>query len=206
MKTIYLALTLILAIAMPLTTLAQNYDESKVAAYTLPDPLVGNDKKVITTTSEWENERRPEILRLFEDYVYGEMPKSYDEISFKVVNQNDKAMSGKATLKEVQLTVTQSQHSVGINVVLFIPNSVKKPARAFLLINNRSPRNTLASRDSISGFWPAEQLIGSGYAIAAFHYADAAPDHQDQYQNGVLRLYPELAKADNGMKAVGAWA
>jgi dienelactone hydrolase len=91
-------------------------------------------------------------------------------------------------------------------VVLFVPNKRSRPAPAFLLINNRSRRNTAASRDTISGFWPAEQVIESGYAIAAFHYSDAAPDNKNTYQEGVLRLYPELAKADNGMKAIGAWA
>jgi dienelactone hydrolase len=56
------------------------------------------------------------------------------------------------------------------------------------------------------GFWPAEQVIDSGYAVAAFHNADAAPDDTAAYRNGMLRLYPEQLKAPNGMKAIGAWA
>lgn len=185
---------------------AQNYDESKVGTYTLPDVLEGQDGKKITSVKEWEKKRRPEILGLFEQHVYGKMPASFDKIDFKVARQDGKVMGGKATLKEVEITVTHKAEAVKINVVIFVPNDSNKPAPAFLLINNRSPRNTLASRDSISGFWPAEQVIQAGYAIAAFHYSDAAPDNKDSYQNGVLRLYPELANADNGMKAIGAWA
>ncbi|MEJ7675396.1 MAG: prolyl oligopeptidase family serine peptidase [Chitinophagaceae bacterium] len=49
-------------------------------------------------------------------------------------------------------------------------------------------------------------MIDSGYAIAAFHVEDAAPDFKDRYQNGVLQLYPEQLTAANGMKAIGAWA
>jgi hypothetical protein len=49
-------------------------------------------------------------------------------------------------------------------------------------------------------------LIDSGYAIAAFNVSDAAPDDKDAYVNGMLRLYPEQINADNGMKAIGAWA
>lgn len=206
MKKTYVFIVLAISLASGPEVSAQNYDESKVGNYTLPDPLMHENQKKVASIKDWENTRRPEILHLFDEHVYGKMPQSFDKIDFKVVNQDKKAMSGKATLKEVEVTVTEKQESLRINVVMFVPNNLKKPAPAFLLINNRSVRNTLASRDSISGFWPAEQVINSGYAIAAFHYAEAAPDNKDTYQTGVLRLYPELAKADDGMKAVGAWA
>jgi len=45
------------------------YDESKVPAYTLPDPLVMLDGKKVTDPNAWRRERRPEILRLFETTV-----------------------------------------------------------------------------------------------------------------------------------------
>lgn len=206
MKKLLAILVLGIGLGSTQKTAAQNYDESEVGAYTLPDVLEGLNGKKITSVKDWESKRRPEILGLFEEHVYGKMPDSFDKIDFKVTRQDAKAMAGKATLKEIEITVTEKSESLKINVVMFVPNNSKKPAPAFLLINNRSPRNTLASRDSISGFWPAEQVIEAGYAIAAFHYSDAAPDNKDQYQNGVLRLYPALAKADDGMKAIGAWA
>ena len=115
-------------------------------------------------------------------------------------------MNGKAHLKEVEIVVYNNRKPVRINLVLFVPTSAKKPAPAFLLINNRSRRNTAPERDTLSGFWPAERAIDAGYAIAAFHVSDAAPDHKSTYQNGVLQLYPEQIEADNGMRAIGAWA
>ena len=75
-----------------------------------------------------------------------------------------------------------------------------------MLINNRDKSNTDPTRNTKSGFWPAEMVIDSGYAIAAFHVSDAAPDNKETYQNGVLQLYPEQLTADNGMKAIGSWA
>ena len=206
MNRILVLLTLSLAITVQQQTAAQNYDESKVGSYTLPDVLESLDKKKIKSAKSWEDVRRTQILDLFSEEVYGRTPKSFDGINFRVTNQNGKAMGGKATLKEVDITIREKSDSVTIHLVLFVPNSSTKPAPAFLLINNRSPKNTLASRDSISGFWPAEQVIQSGYAIAAFHYSNAAPDNKDGYKNGVLRLYPEIASADNGMKAIGSWA
>ncbi len=51
-----------------------NYDEGKVPRYTLPDPLVLNDGQRVTDTATWRGKRRPEIVHLFEQYVYGKVP------------------------------------------------------------------------------------------------------------------------------------
>ncbi|MCF0054773.1 acetylxylan esterase [Dyadobacter sp. CY356] len=201
-----LPLILLFVFAEILPSLAQNYDESKVRSFILPDVLKSSNDQKVRTVKEWETIRRPEILSLFEEYVYGKMPSGYDKIEYRITRLDSSAMEGKAILKEVEIKVTQRSESVKINVVMFVPQKTIGPVPVFLLINNRSTRNTLASRDTISGFWPAEQVIESGYAMAAFHYSDAAPDNVQTYKNGVLRIYPELAAADNGMKAIGSWA
>lgn len=204
MRKILVVLLSFMLVSSELT--AQNYDESKVPSYILPDVLESQNKRMITNSKDWESIRRPEILTLFEENVYGKMPKKFDKIDFKIKSENKHSMHGKAHLKEVEIAVTNNNQTVIINLVLFIPTRIKKPVPAFLLINNRDKNNTSPARDTISGFWPAEQVIDAGYAIAAFHVNDAAPDNKNNYQNGVLRLYPEHLKADNGMKAIGAWA
>jgi hypothetical protein len=182
-----------------------NYDESKVPAYTLPDVLKTSDNKAIKNKKAWEKIRRPEILTLFEDNIYGQVPKSYEDIRFSVLSEDKNSMNGKAHRKEVLIEVFNKNKSVRINLVLFTPNSAVKPSPAFLLINNRGKENTDPSRKVISEFWPAEVVIESGYAIAAFHVSDLAPDNKDEFKNGVLQLYPDQLNADNGMRAIGAW-
>jgi hypothetical protein len=190
---------------LSISTQAQNYDEAKVGAYTLP-PILESKGKTVRGVDEWETTRRKEIISLFEEHVYGQMPKKYERIEYNLLNEDKLAMAGKAHLKEVEIKVTNQGETVVIHLILFIPHNRNKPAPAFVLINNRPHINTLASRETISGFWPAEEIIASGNAIAAFHVGDAAPDDKNNFQNGVLRLYPEQLKADNGMKAIGAWA
>ena len=181
-------------------------EEVKILPYTLPEVLKTMDGKGVGKVSEWEKKRRPEILTLFENNIYGQMPKSFDHISYTVVNEVANAMDGKAHLKEVTISVEKANKTVAIHLVLFTPTNSKKSSPVFLLINNRGKENTDATRKVKSEFWPAEMAIDSGYAIAAFHVSDAAPDHKDTYQNGVLQLYPEQLVADSGMKAIGAWA
>jgi dienelactone hydrolase len=200
-----LALSFLILLALQ-PAFAQNYDESKAGTYTLPPLLVDSNGKTVKNKSQWEASRRAEVLQLFEDNVYGTMPKIFDSISFKVVNDQPNTMQGVAHLKETDVTIYNNGKHATIHVVLFTPQQAKKAVPTFLLINNRSRKNTLASRDTIMGFWPAEQVIAAGYGIAAFHVSDAAPDDKDSYQDGLLRLFPDELARDNGMKAIGAWA
>ncbi|WP_229207822.1 alpha/beta hydrolase [Dyadobacter beijingensis] len=186
---------------------AQNYDESKVPRYVLPDVLKTAGGKVIRNEDKWEKLRRPEVLKLFENNIYGRMPTDYDSIRYSLTQDDVPEMNGKATLKQVAVTVFRNRQSVQINVVLFVPTQARKPVPVFLLINNRGKENTDPTRVKKSEFWPAEMVIDSGFAIAAFQVSDLAPDNKDTYASGVLqKLYPEQLKMDNGMKAIGAWA
>ncbi|QHV97621.1 alpha/beta fold hydrolase [Spirosoma endbachense] len=183
-----------------------NYDESKVPPYTLPDVLKTTGNVAVKSKVMWEKIRRPEIIKLFEENVYGQMPKSYERLTYSIKNENAGAMAGKATLKEVLIEVVNNNKPVKINLVLFVPNKQKKPVPVFVLINNRGKNNTDPTRAEKSDFWPAEMVIDSGYAIAAFHVSDLAPDDTAKYVDGVLQLYPEQLTANNGMRAIGAWA
>lgn len=191
---------------LPLSLNAQNYDESKTGRYTLPDPLLTLDGKQVTGVQDWESTRRPEVLQLFKEHVYGVMPERFDALSFVVKNENKSAMGGKAHLKEICIKVSNGGESADINLVLFTPNGLRSPAPVFLLINNRPARNTAPARDTLSGFWPAEEVLAAGYGIAAFQVADAAPDHKDDYRKAILRLFPDMLQRPDGMKAIGAWA
>ncbi|WP_138477442.1 alpha/beta hydrolase [Dyadobacter bucti] len=199
-------LLLLLALVVLLTEArAQNYDESKVPPYTLPDVLKTTGRKKVKSEKTWENVRRPEIRKLFEDNIYGQTPTRYDSIRY-VVSEGQSVMEGRAKHREVLIEVFRQGKQVKIDLVLLLPSNVERPVPVFVLINNRGKENTDPSRKIKSEFWPAEMVIDSGYAVAAFHVSDLAPDNKDTYSNGVLQLYPEQLAADNGMRAIGAWA
>jgi hypothetical protein len=182
-----------------------NYDESKVPDFILPDVLRAENGTAVKNKRQWENMRRLEVLRLFEDHVYGKVPKDFDAISFTLVNEDKEAMGGLAHLKEVKIDVRRNRNTVSINLVMFVPNNVDRPG-VFLLINHRDISNTDPSRNTKAGYWPAELVVQRGYAIAAFHVSDVAPDNKDTFHQEVLtKLYPEQLGQKNGMMALGAW-
>ena len=172
----------------------------------LPELLVGQKGQVINTHEAWNQQRRPDLLRLFEDNVYGQMPRDVDSIRFVLTRQDNTAMDGKAVLKEVGIDVYRRGQSIRINLVLFIPADAAQPPPVFLLINHRDPDNIDPSRKVKRAFWPAEEVVARGYAVAAFQVSDVAADDSVTYDQQVLRLYPEQLEKANGMKAIGAWA
>ncbi len=66
---------------------AANYDESKATTYpSLPDPLVLNDGKPVTTAAMWWNQRRPEIVELFDREIYGRMPAHTPSVKWEILS------------------------------------------------------------------------------------------------------------------------
>src|ERR1017187_10150306 len=66
---------------------AANYDESKVAPYTLPDPLVLKNGKKVKTAKMWWKRRRPQIVEEFDGEIYGRVPKETPKVNWEVVSK-----------------------------------------------------------------------------------------------------------------------
>jgi hypothetical protein len=121
-----------IASAQPKDTI---YDEAQVPAYTLPDPLVTQDGNKVADADAWKGKRRPEILRLFDEHVYGRCPKAQEKIAFEVTSLDANALGGKATRKEVAVFLTGKRDGPRMDLLLYLPNAASKPVPAFLGLN-----------------------------------------------------------------------
>ncbi|MDX9881331.1 MAG: acetylxylan esterase [Prolixibacteraceae bacterium] len=183
-----------------------NYDESKVPAYTLPDVLSTQNGEKIITKKEWQNVRRPELLELFTTQVYGRIPDTPYKKTITIVKEDPNAMDGAATLKLVDIMVSAKSKSLIIHLGLFIPNRVTKPIPAFLLICNRpATENIDFTREKKSEFWPAEDVVARGYAVAAFFNGDVDLDNFDNFQNGIHGILDNKRNAES-WGTIAAWA
>jgi hypothetical protein len=190
----------------------RNYDEAKVPAYTLPDPLVCADGKKVTDVETWEQKRRPELLQLFADQIYGHAPQQdRGKAKFEVTSIATNALDGKATRKEITIWLTGAAKGPSMNLLLYLPNRAKQPAPAFLGMNAGgnhaimgdpgihlsdrwvagrfsgvvSNRATEASRGSLATRWPVETILARGFALATVYYGDLEPDFPDGWKLGV---------------------
>lgn len=197
----------LLFLLISMHTMAQkepNYEESKVPALSLPDLFIRENGSLIKSKTEWENVRKPEIFRLFEREVYGQIPKDFDQIAFELVNQTANPYADISTLEEVNITVLRNGESHTMRLNFFLPKTGKGPFPVILLINYK-PKYA-DGRLNEEGFWPVKELIERGFATASFHAETVAPDQAESFQNGIIStLYPEQSGLADGMKALGAW-
>jgi len=85
-----------------------NYDESKIPEFELPDPLVMLNGDKVMNADTWIKKRRPEILRLFEEQVYGKMPGRLDISSFEIVEESTHNIKVNVFRIEIVLTPSTS--------------------------------------------------------------------------------------------------
>jgi hypothetical protein len=215
---------------------AVNYDESKVPSYTLPDPLVMQDGRKVTTASLWWKERRPEILRLFETNVYGRSPGRPKHMTFQVTSVEPNALGGKAIRKEVTVFFSSAKDGPKMNMLIYLPKNARKRVPMFLglnfngnqsvandpgitmctnwmrnnpaigIINNRATEKT---RGASASQWQVEKILSRGYGLATVYYGDIDPDYDDGFQNGIHPLFykpGQTRPAPDEWGSIGAWA
>jgi (4-O-methyl)-D-glucuronate---lignin esterase len=175
-------------------------------AYVLPEVLRMRDGAPVTTAEQWNSARRSEVQELFRTNVYGRVPATRFEQSFHVAHENSKALGGAATLRQVEIRIARGEKSLTIHVNVFFPNQAAKPVSAFLLICNRGAENIDPSRQTKSEFWPVEEGIARGYAMAAFLNSDVDPDRHDGFQNGIHGILDEGPRPPNAWGTIAAWA
>jgi hypothetical protein len=146
MRTSMTRSTLILGMALaivPASAGAQppgtNYDETKVGNSTLPDPLVAGDGERVTSADMWKTRRRPELLHLFETYVYGKVPTPTRPIRpvFSVTSEDRQALGGKAIRREIAIRFSDDPDGPRMDLLLYLPPDAGAGRRvpAFLGLN-----------------------------------------------------------------------
>lgn len=184
------------------------WQESEIPDYELPDLLTMQDGTLVSSPGQWQQRRR-ELLKLFRTHMYGHRPGPPDDLTFNRIENEKEALGGRATLQRVTIASTVDGRDHQFELILFLPNERSRPAPVFLLMNNRDAENTDPKRDVISGFWPVEEAIDRGYGIAAIQNNDLAPDDQERFHEGVIRLFEDSAADDerppDAWGALAAW-
>ncbi|MGA0557589.1 acetylxylan esterase [Larkinella sp. VNQ87] len=213
-----------------------NYDESKVPPYTLPDPLVTKAGKKVTTVRQWETGRRPELLKLFADNLYGRTPERRLKTRYEVRSVDSSALGGTAIRKQISVVWTEYPDLPSLELLLYVPKNRVGNNRppVFVGLNymgnhsittepgialsthwlpNRpdgkvvNNRATEAARGVQQSRWPLELIISKGYAVATAYYGDLEPDHPEGWKTGIRSvLDPPTTARPDSWQAIGVWA
>ena len=206
-----------------------HYDESRVPGYVLPDPLRFGDGRPVPAV-HWPR-RRAEMLRLFEEHVYGRAPEAVRdaEVRWETLEEG-LACGGRALRRQVRIRVAYGGAFRDLELLLYLPSPAPDPVPAFLGLNFsgnhtvsadpavRLPRSWVAPRQGgapratedgggrAAESWPLETVRARGYGLATVYCGDAEPDHPGGRADGLRGLFPGDPAAPEGWGALGAWA
>lgn len=131
------------------------YDnDSLIPTYELPNPLVLESGQKVVDSIMWWRQRRPELLSLFENEIYGKTPffsqaapgfLQYPVV--RVLSEKKDVFNGKATRREVRLCYTQNDSSYYLDVLLYLPNHVKTKVPAYVMLNFRGNQSVTEDTD-----------------------------------------------------------
>jgi hypothetical protein len=205
-----------------------NYNEDSVGIYSLPPLLVCNDGTTVTTSKQWINKRRPELLKLVETIQYGKMPAVPATLQYDVFDKGTPAFSGKAIRKQVTIYLSGDTATHKMNLLIYLPANARKKAPLLLNISFSAPNQIAADSGVLMGnLWTKEgqrikadkplpngkmnieQFIDAGFGFATVYYGDIEPDFKQGIQHGIRGYYlkpGQTTVAANEWGAISAWA
>ena len=170
---------------------AANVDESKVAPYTLPDPLTLNSGTKVQTTDQWWKLRRPEIVEDFDREVYGRVPAKTPKVNWEVISTT------RETAGEVPVVTKK--------LVGHVDNSAYRAVRVDIQLTLSTPANATGPVPVIMEFGLSPEVMAA--IRKRFTEAQLAalmgpgPPWQQQVAAkgwGYALLFPTSVQADTG--------
>ena len=109
-----------------------NYDESKSYIGELPDIFTANDGSKVNA-KKWPA-RRQEILKIFEDGMYGQIPAKPEGMSYEIIEEGT-TLTGFGLRRQVRMWFTADKSGPSVDWLIVLPKKVAGPVPAVMLLN-----------------------------------------------------------------------
>ncbi len=200
---------------------AANFDESKVAPLrNLPDPLTLNSGKKVTSAGVWWRARRPEIVELFDEDVYGRVPPKVPRVHWETKSTiNEKVGNISVITKQLVGIVDNSSYPlISVNILLTLTVPANAPGRVPVIMElGLSPealaaikqRFTDAQWATLQGPDPPwqQRVLAKGWGYAVLIPTSVQADNGAGLTEGIIGLVNQgqPRKLDD-WGALRAWA
>ena len=111
-----------------------NVSMSQSTQVAWPDPLVLQSGKAVHNRSDFERLRRPEILQLFEENVFGRTPSTSMPVRVLRTEVDAHALHGLARRTQITLAVGTSGQRIW-HLLEYMPANIHRPAPVFIGLN-----------------------------------------------------------------------
>lgn len=191
-----------------------NYDEAKVKPYPpLPDVMVTNAGKPVTTADGWWKVRRPEIVELFDREIYGRTPKELPAVAWEVVTTSEETVGDVQMIKKELVGKVDNRAypliEVNIEAAVWTPKDAKAPVPIVLEFGSggrpQPPRPAGAPQPPPGPTWQL-QVVARGWGYASLRPASIQADNGAGLTQGIIGLVNkgQPRKADD-WGALKAW-
>ena len=210
----------------------ENYDEAQMPDYTLPELLRCQDGTLITDAEEWRRKRRPELLQMFKDVMYGELPPLPDNVRYELLSEKRDARGGRALRREVRIHFEMNNgRSHCMDMLYYVPTKASGRVPVFtgltfhgnhVITDEPDVRITGLAGDYEEGTalpfsrergfhvrrFPIDFILERGYALAVASCNDVFPDRMTGWGTSIYRLFFEGGELERpkGYSCIGAWA
>ncbi|MGA7713531.1 MAG: hypothetical protein WCA81_16645 [Rhizomicrobium sp.] len=168
-----------------------NYDESKVRAYSLPDPLHLDNGAKVTTPKMWWKTRRPELVQLFDREVYGRVPARTPKVHWEILGASQTTIGSVKAVTEHLLGHVDSSAfpsiTVDIQMDLTLPAAVSKPAPVMIALTWTGKWATSSIPSGNDPDW-REQLLSDGWGYAEYVPTSVQADNAEGLTRGIIGL------------------
>src|SRR3984957_14086001 len=204
----------------PTSPHAANFDESKVAPYSLPDPLMMKSGTRVPSGAQWWKLRRPEIVEELDREIYGRVPPNLPNVIWGVTRVTPETIGSVPVLtKELSGHVDNAAYpfiEVNIQLTLTVPAAASGPV-PLMMEFGLSPETLAMLRKRFSdeqwatfmgtGLSWQSQVLTKGWGYAVLIPTSIQSDSGDGLTQGIIGL------ANNGQPrklddwgALRAWA
>ena len=179
---------------------------------------------------------RPSLVRIMEENLYGPVPPRCEELVFRKRSEGT-AFDGLAVRREFDIVCRNRGIERVLHLLLYIPARRSGKVPVFFGLNFKGNHactsdpgvtfhpfvrrpdswtvrfnDTRAGeneRGKFAGSWCFEQVLRAGFATATIGFYDIFPDHQDGFEESVMRLFydrKDWDRPDREFGSISAWA
>ena len=201
-----------------------NYTDANSGAYTLPDPLKLANGKTVQDAKTWQQKRRPEILKLFEDLQFGHTPPTPKNLNIEITDPGAKAINGTAIRKQITIYFGANRTGPKMDLLLYTPANAAQPVPVLLNASfsanssavddpgikpgevwNREKQRVTAVQGRAFGRVKIEPFLDAGFGFATVYYGDIDPDFNGGLAHGVRSLFSAPKPDEWGTISAWAW-
>ncbi len=194
-----------------------NYDEAKAGPFSkVPNPLILNNGKPVTTPTIWWNVRRPQIVAAFNEDVLGKAPAALPPVHWEVISVTHE-MNGKVPIITKKLVGRVDNSGcpaikVEIQLTLSTPADAKKPVPVIMELD-LSPEvmamfaKRFPNMMKQTGPTWQQMVLAHGWGYASYIPTSVQPDNGAGLTEGIIGLANKgQPRSPDQWGALRAWA